>query len=51
MNVTGIEADYSSTFAILDKSILVRWGWPLCGRSTYKSLDLYEKFTRLASIV
>ena len=30
---------------------VVSWGWPLCTRTSYRSLDIYETFPRIVRVL
>lgn len=36
---------------MLNNRDIVYWGWPLCTRTTYKSLDLYDKIPSMIRLL
>lgn len=43
MNITHLACDHSTNFAVVNSQSIVFWGWPMCTKTTYKLIDMYQR--------
>jgi len=42
LNIRDLRTDHSQNILVFENNQLLRWGWALCTRSTYRFIEHYE---------